>query len=356
MEGGPHVDRPSPHLLTSTDPQLAQPAGGSDKVSGHLPGTPVSVVTQGESPDSRIAVESRAAASPAGPAEPARRPARRAVGPAAAEVAAATGERVVGQEQDQSQTSLRPGARGREMGLPPTSSEPVVVIREGCPACAQEVREAPGVLVLSMTRTQGGEGGKLNPRANPFPIIVGKQSREDVVQAVERVLAGEPAAAVAGRAGLVMHHSYEGPQSLGLDDAIWAEVQRLAGLVRSGKRLFLRCGRGCCCPCDAEQLSCHAAAWQRVVTSVAAGGSAPARQEAEMDPASDAVSRAGGKLLLDLFGGDQPVVTEAAAANGFVAARLDIMLGCRTGGHLQRRGDVAVGAGVCSRQGGVAEK
>ena len=217
------------------------------------------------------------------------------------------------------------------MGLPPTSSEPVVVIREGCPACAQEVREAPGVLVLSMTRTQGGEGGKLNPRANPFPIIVGKQSREDVVQAVERVLAGEPAAAVAGRAGLVMHHSYEGPQSLGLDDAIWAEVQRLAGLVRSGKRLFLRCGRGCCCPCDAEQLSCHAAAWQRVVTSVAAGGSAPVRQEAEMDPASDAVSRAGGKLLLDLFGGDQPVVTEAAAANGFVAARLDICLDAELG-------------------------
>ena len=57
------MGRTSPHLLTSTDPQLAQPAGGSDKVSGHLPGTPVSVVTQGESLDSRIAVESRAAAS-----------------------------------------------------------------------------------------------------------------------------------------------------------------------------------------------------------------------------------------------------------------------------------------------------
>ena len=164
------------------------------------------------------------------------------------------------------------------MGLPPTSAEPVVVIREGCPACAQGVREAPGVLVLSMTRTQGGEGGKLNPRANPFPIIVGKQSREDVVQAVERVLAGEPAAAVAGRAGLVMHHSYEGPQSIGLDDAIWAEVQRLAGLLAAGKRLFLRCGRGCCCPCDVEQLACHARAWQRVVTGVASGQSAPVRQ------------------------------------------------------------------------------
>jgi hypothetical protein len=50
-----------------------------------------------------------------------------------------------------------------------------------------------------------------------------------------------------------------------------------------------------------------------------------------MDPASDAVSRAGGKLLLDLFGGDQPVVAEAAEANGFVAARLDIYLDAEQG-------------------------
>ena len=50
-----------------------------------------------------------------------------------------------------------------------------------------------------------------------------------------------------------------------------------------------------------------------------------------MDPASDAVTRAGGKLLLDLFGGDQPVVTEAAAANSFVAARLDICLDAELG-------------------------
>ena len=184
---------------------------------------------------------------------------------------------------------------------------------------------------MSMTREQGGEGKRLNPRANPFPIIVGKQSREDVVHAMERVLGGEPVLAVAGRAGLLMHHSYVGAQSRGLDDAIWAEVQRLADLVKTGKRLFLRCGRGCCCPCDAEQLACHAGAWQRAVTSVAAGRSLPTRQEAAMDAASDAVSAAGGKLLLDLFGGDQPVVSEAAAANGYVAARLDICLDAELG-------------------------
>ena len=329
MEGSPHEGRTSPHLPTSADHQLALPAGGSDSGSGLLLGTPVNRVTQEGSPGSRLAVEGRADASSAEPAGPSRRPARRAAGPAAADVAAAEGERVVGRAQDQPRAG--PGARGRGAGLPPTSAEPVVVIREGCPACAQEVREAPGVLVLSMTRTQGGEGGKLNPRANPFPIIVGKQSREDVVQAMERVLAGEPVSAVAGRAGLLMHHSYEGPQSLGLDDAIWSEVQRLAGLVAAGKRLFLRCGRGCCCPCDVEQLACHARAWQRVVTGVASGQSAPVRQGAGMDPASDAVSRAGGKLLLDLFGGDQPVVAEAARANGFVAARLDICLDAEQG-------------------------
>ena len=214
---------------------------------------------------------------------------------------------------------------------PPTAPEPVVVIREGCPACAQQVQESGGVLVLSMTREQGGEGKRLNPRANPFPIIVGKQSRDDVVHAMERVLGGEPVLAVAGRAGLLMHHSYVSAQSRGLDDAIWAEVQRLADLVKTGKRLFLRCGRGCCCPCDAEQLACHAGAWQRAVTSVAAGRSLPTRQEAAMDAASDAVSAAGGKLLLDLFGGDQPVVSEAAAANGYVAARLDICLDAELG-------------------------
>jgi hypothetical protein len=52
------------------------------------------------------------------------------------------------------------------------------------------------------------------------------------------MLEGEPVLAVAGRAGLLPHHSYIGPQMGGLDDLVWAEVERLAGLVQSGKRLF----------------------------------------------------------------------------------------------------------------------
>ena len=68
-----------------------------------------------------------------------------------------------------------PGAA--ELAAITLSVAPVVVIREGCPACAQEAKESPGAIVLSMTRSQGGVGGRLNPRANPFPIIEGKQSR-----------------------------------------------------------------------------------------------------------------------------------------------------------------------------------
>ena len=124
MEGGPHMGRTSPHLLTSTDPQLARPAGGSDSHSGHLPGLSVSVVTQGESLDSRIAVESRAGASPAEPAGPARRLARRAAGPAAAEVAAATGEtaarRRLGATDITSWSQISAPSGDRSTVIPPT--------------------------------------------------------------------------------------------------------------------------------------------------------------------------------------------------------------------------------------------
>ena len=211
------------------------------------------------------------------------------------------------------------------------SVSPVVVIREGCPACAQVAKESPRAIVLGMTRSQGGVGGRLNPRANPFPIIEGKQSRRDVVRGVERILEGEPVLAVAGRAGLLPHLSYIGPQMGGLDDLVWAEVERLAGLVQSGKRLFLRCGRGCHCMCETEPLACHADAWQKAVVRRAAGEPLPARQSEALDAASDAVHRSGGKLLLDLFGGEQPVVAEAAARNGFAAARLDTCLDAELG-------------------------
>ena len=222
------------------------------------------------------------------------------------------------------------------LAVPAGAAEPggetrVVVIREGCPACAQEAKEAPGALVLSMKRSRGGEWEKLNVRANPFPIINGKQSRGDVVRAVERMLSGEPVLAVAGRAGLLPHSTYVGPQMAGLDDAIWEEVERLAALVLSGKRLFLRCGSGCHCMCEAVPKGCHADAWRQALLRRVAGQPPPPRQSADLDLASDAVHGSRGKLLLDLFGGDQPVVAVAAARNGYKAARLDTCLDAELG-------------------------
>ena len=206
---------------------------------------------------------------------------------------------------------------GRAQGAAPR----VVVIRKGCSACAREARESDAVVLEMMRSTLKGE---INPRANPFAIIDKRQSRADVVRASEQILNGVPVAAVAARMGLLPHSMYIGPQMAGIDDAIWAEVERMADLVRAGKRLCLQCV--CACPCAAEPNCCHADVWARVVLRRAAGEPPPPRQSDAVDAASDAVYRSKGKLLLDLFGGDQPVVAGAAARFGFLAARLDTCL------------------------------
>ena len=215
------------------------------------------------------------------------------------------------------------GAVAEPVEQPGGEATQVVVTRQGCVACETEARDSKAV-VLQMTRSQGGANGQLNPRANPFSIIGKRQSRADVVRAVEHILAGVPVVAVAARMGLTPHMSYIGPQIETIDDAIWAEVSRLADLVRAGKRLRLQCV--CACPCATEPDCCHADVWARAITRCAEGRPAPPRQSVAVDAASDAVFRSGGKLFLDLFGGEQPVVAEAAARFGFLAARLDTCL------------------------------
>lgn len=200
--------------------------------------------------------------------------------------------------------------------------------RVGCAKCVEGCHRARGVWVLMRRGERPCEGG-VNPRANPFAIRDG-QTRGAVVKAVRCMLQGEQWAQVAQRMGLLPHHSYLSAAGSGVDAALQQELARMAAMVCGGARLFLACGCACA-EHGGGQEACHSDEWVQAVRGRAASMALEADLRPGLGPvqdsASGAVRTAKGKLLLDMFGGVQPVVAAAAARWGFTTVTLDTRLG-----------------------------
>ena len=209
----------------------------------------------------------------------------------------------------------------------------VVRVKAGCAGCAEECKRASGVWVL-MRRGEAPCDAGVNARANPFAVRAG-QSREAVVEAVRRMLQGVPWAMAADQLGLLPHTSYLCAAGSRLDAAVRRELLRLAGMVQGGSRLFLACGCACGRHGREQAEACHGDQWEQAVRKRAAGAALQRQLPAAVDAAAAAVQAAKGQLFLDMFGGDQPVVAEAAARRSFVTVTLDTRLD--PGNDLARR-------------------
>ena len=174
----------------------------------------------------------------------------------------------------------------------------------------------------------------VNARANPFAVRAG-QSREAVVEAVRRMLQGVPWAMAAEQLSLLPHPSYLCAAGSRLDAAIRREVLHLAGMVQGGSRLFLACGCACGRHGREQAEPCHGDQWEQAVRKRAAGAALERQMPAAVDATAAAVQAAKGRLFLDMFGGEQPVVAKAASWRNFVTVTLDTCLD--PGSDLSRR-------------------